>query len=82
MKKCLVQFKLFFCSCSVTYPSGRSAWCLDRGGGCALGILSILFSPKTQIKVKVPFVGARTSKCAFTVASLVQKSPVWDKTRS
>lgn len=27
------------------YPctSDRSAWCLDRGGGCALGIRSIVF---------------------------------------
>lgn len=37
---------------SVTYPctSDRSAWCLDRGGGCALGIRSILFTPITQPK--------------------------------
>lgn len=33
---------------TATYPctSDRSAWCLDRGGGgCALGIRSILFTP-------------------------------------
>lgn len=42
-------------SCSVTYPcaSDSSAGCLDSGGGCPLGIRSILFDSDCAVKAAV-----------------------------
>lgn len=55
---------IFFLSRTYPCTSDTSAWCLDRGGGCALGIRSILFAPITQSKSKYCS-NAVTNKYAF-----------------
>lgn len=61
----------------VTYPwtSDSSAWCLLRGGGggCALGIRSIVVTPKDQVVFKNAITKKTYNTCVYLGANLGQR---------